>query len=228
MKSLLIFVLGCLGCGLVDANIPSYIKLCKRTDPNVSQCLRESIEYLRPKLKEGIPELNVPSLEPLPLNEIRLNSGPNQARINANISNLLVHGPTTFKINDLKADLKRTRFLTQFTIPTLYFEGNYELDMNVLFIKYQGRGPINGTFTNYVFNCLMKADKTGKSQLFLGNLFSDNGEVLARASQDLIEQNTDVLIDEIKPTLEQGLAEKFTKIANSIMDRYPYDELFPQ
>ncbi|XP_050309451.1 protein takeout-like [Anthonomus grandis grandis] len=228
------------------AIIPPYIKVCKRTDPNLSKCIIDSIEYLRPKLKEGIPELNLPSIEPLPLNEIKLRSGPNQAQINANITHLIVHGPSSFKILDLKPDLAKTRFLVQFTIPTLYFKGDYDIDMNVLILKYKGQGPLTGNFTNYVFNCLLKADKvtrnnktylqfrnftltlvTGKSYLHLGNLFGSNDAVLGKATNAFVADNTDLFIDEIKPVLERSLAVKFTNIANSITAMFPFDELFP-
>ncbi|XP_066140955.1 circadian clock-controlled protein daywake-like [Euwallacea fornicatus] len=232
---------------VTTAEIPSYIKVCRRNDPNLAQCIINSIEYLRPKLKEGIPELNVPSIEPLPLNEIKLRSGPNQARINANITNLLVHGPSDFKIIDLKTDLQKTRFVAQFTIPNLHFEGDYDIDMNILFLKYQGKGPIRGNFTNYVFNCIFKGDKiqrdndtyiqfrkfslklfTGKSYLYLGNLFGNNGAVLSEATNAFIRENTDLFIEEIKPVLEDSLSNKFTNIANSITTKFSYDDLFLQ
>jgi len=231
----------------IETKIPSYIKVCKRNDPNLSKCIIDSIEYLRPKLKSGIPELDVPPIEPLSLKEIKLRSGPNQAQINANITNLMVHGPSSFKILDLQPDLPKTRFLVQFTIPTLYFEGDDDIDMNVLIVKYKGKGPIHGNFTNYVFNCLLKGDKVernnttyiqfrkftltlhrGKSYLHLGNLFGENGAVLGEATNALLSDNTDLFIDEIKPVLEQSLAAKLTNIANNITQRFSYQELFPE
>lgn len=57
---------------------------------------------LRPKLQEGIPELLVPSLEPLPLDEVQLRSGPSNAKIDANFTSLLVDGPSKFEVIDLK------------------------------------------------------------------------------------------------------------------------------
>ncbi|KAL1490578.1 hypothetical protein ABEB36_013248 [Hypothenemus hampei] len=230
----------------VQAEIPSYIKVCKRNDPNLSKCMLDSIELLRPKLKSGIPELDVPPLEPLPLNEIKLRTGPDQAQINCNLTNLLVYGPSTFKTLDLKPDMKKTRFLAQFTIPILYFEGEYDIDMNILLLKYKGQGPIQGNLTDYVVNCVLKADKiqkenqtylkfrkfnltlfTGKSYLYLRNLFPEYGTVLADGTNSFIHENTDLFMNEIKPALEDSLADKFTDIANSIMEKFPFDALFP-
>lgn len=68
---------------------------------------------------------------------------------------------------------------------------------------------------------------TGKSHLHLGNLFGENGAVLGEAANALIQDNTDLFIDEIKPVLEHSLAETFTNIANSITGSFTFDELFP-
>lgn len=60
------------------------------------------MEQLRSKLKGGIPELDVPPIEPLLLDEIKLRSGPDQAKIDANITNAKVWGPSEFEIVELK------------------------------------------------------------------------------------------------------------------------------
>lgn len=44
--------------------------MCKRDQDTVNECVRDSIEKLRPKLVEGIPELNVPSLDPFYIHEV--------------------------------------------------------------------------------------------------------------------------------------------------------------
>ncbi|KAF2902025.1 hypothetical protein ILUMI_04162 [Ignelater luminosus] len=45
----------------------SYINVCNRDDPQLSECIKCSIIALLPRLKVDIPELNVPSIEPLAL-----------------------------------------------------------------------------------------------------------------------------------------------------------------
>lgn len=230
----------------VTAVLPSYIKVCKKSDPNLSKCIINSIEHLRPKLAKGIPELNIPPMEPLPIGEIALKSGPEQTNIKANISNLKTYGASMFKILDLKPDAGKPRFLVQALVPTLYFEGDYDIDMNFLLIKYKGKGPITGNFTDYKFNLLLNGNKVkrgnktyvnfttrltlqiGKSLLHLGNLFGENAAVLGEATNQVISENVDVFVDEIRPALEKSLAEKLTSITNSISSKFTYDELFPE
>lgn len=98
---------------------------------------------------------------------------------------------------------------------------------------------------DYSFDCVMKGHKVkqngedylkfdkmrlrlniGKSSLHLGNLFN-NDPLLGRATNDVINENSDLFLNEIKPNLENALAEKFTDIANKITLRFTYKELFP-
>lgn len=79
-----------------------YIKVCRSADPKVEQCINSSIEAIRPKLLKGIPELDVPPLEPLLLNQVSLVRGPDGAKIEATVRNIRVHGPGDFVITSLQ------------------------------------------------------------------------------------------------------------------------------
>lgn len=79
-----------------------YIKTCRRTDPQLEQCINSSIESIRNRLVKGIPELDVPPLEPLLLNEVTLSRGPDGAKIEAGVKNVKVHGPSNFIITSLQ------------------------------------------------------------------------------------------------------------------------------
>ncbi|OXU30232.1 hypothetical protein TSAR_013149 [Trichomalopsis sarcophagae] len=68
-----------------------YIKVCKRSDPNINACITNSIEDLREKLATGIPELEAPAIEPLNLDQIRLLRGPTGARLDINVTGLQVN-----------------------------------------------------------------------------------------------------------------------------------------
>lgn len=68
--------------------------------------------------------------------------------------------------------------------------------------------------------------KIGPAQVRLDNLF--NGDpLLGRATNEVINENVDIFLNEIIPNLEDALATKFTDIANKITKRFTYKELFP-
>ncbi|XP_049822911.1 uncharacterized protein LOC109596002 isoform X2 [Aethina tumida] len=230
----------------VQCTLPNYIKVCQSNDVNLDSCIINSIEELRPKLKEGIEELNVPPIEPLLLDEIQMRSGPRTAKIDANITNLKVWGASDFKILSLKPVLEKNKFMFKATIPSLYFEGDYDVDLNLLLLKFQGKGPITGNLTDYTFDCVLRGKRITRndkqylefkkmaihvhiganSVLKMGNIFAGDPQI-AKATNEVISENSDLFLEEIRPVLENSLAVKFTNIANQITKRFTYDELFP-
>lgn len=76
--------------------------MCKRTDADVAKCVRTAIEKLRPKLKTGIPELNVPAIEPLNIPEIVISRGNTPSGVRASLNDVNVFGIGDFQINSLK------------------------------------------------------------------------------------------------------------------------------
>ncbi|KAB0794286.1 hypothetical protein PPYR_11125 [Photinus pyralis] len=223
----------------------SYIKVCHRDDPKLSNCINDSITILKPYLKKGIPELDVPPLEPLLLDAVDLKSGNDATRIEATLSNLEIWGPTSFIILELKPNLNKNVFKFKVLLPELNVVGRYKADARVLFFNLKGEGPAFINITNYKFECKLKGNKiskggeeflefekmrlkieVGTSSIRLENLF--NGDpVLGKATSDVVNENSNLFISEILPNLQQALSEKFTNIANKITLRFTHKELFP-
>ncbi|XP_017780964.1 PREDICTED: protein takeout-like [Nicrophorus vespilloides] len=221
------------------AVIPNYIHVCEANDPEISKCIVKVINEIKPKLRGGIPELDVPAMEPLHLDAIRLRRG-----VQSNITDLKVFGASSFQILELKAHIPSNTFTFKLKIPRLEFGGKYELNMNLLFITLQGNGPIYGNFTDYAVDVFMKGNKImqngeeylkfdkmklnvrlGAAQLRLENLFNGD-KFLGDATNAIVNDNIDIFINEIKPSLENALSEKLTDIANRITLRFTYKELF--
>ncbi|XP_028129584.1 circadian clock-controlled protein daywake [Diabrotica virgifera virgifera] len=234
----------CLVC-LADGKLPSYFKVCKRSDPNLDKCVTDSVMTLKPQLAKGIPELEIPPLEPFDLDTIVLKSGNAGVRIDANFSKLIATGASGFEVYDIKCDIPKNVFLFKLKIPHLEFNGDYDIDMNVLVLKYKGSGPISGNFTdldvqvrlkghikkidgkNYqTFEKILILLKVGGSHLKLGNLFL-NQKGLGDATNQVVNDNADIFLKEIRPALVDSLSDKFTLIANKVCRMFTYDELFP-
>lgn len=225
--------------------LPPYIKVCKKNDPDINSCITNSILQLRSKLIEGIPELGAPSIEPLVIKQIRLLRGPVGARFDMNLTDVTISGPSKFKIRDLKADPENVIFKFKLNFDELHFRGKYSIDSRILLLSLKGEGDVFGNFTNYDSDVVLKAQKVkrnngtylsfekmkihiiiGGSYLHLENLFGADS-ILGSASNELLRSNSGIFVEEIRPILESTLADLFTKIANSITKHFSYDELFP-
>ncbi|XP_017780271.1 PREDICTED: uncharacterized protein LOC108565359 [Nicrophorus vespilloides] len=221
--------------------IPDYIHVCKSNDKKLAECIKNSVHSLKGVLATGIPELDVPPLEPLELDEIKLRSNG----LSANITQLKVWGASNFEIKDLRANIPKNRFAFIVTLPKLNFAGRYEIDAKFVILNLLGEGPVSGNFTDYAFSAVLKGNRIqhdgqeflkfdgmdlnitiGHSYIVLENLFNGNA-ALGKAANDAINDSNDILLNEIRPPLQRSLAAKFTDISNKITLKFSTAELFP-
>ncbi|KAG7200229.1 hypothetical protein KM043_017706 [Ampulex compressa] len=231
--------------GVVFGAIPPYIKICRKRDPGINKCITNSIEELRGKLAEGIPELEAPAIEPLNLKQIRLLRGPVGARLDVNLTDIQVFGPSTFQVRDLEADVDNVIFTFKVNFDNLSFKGKYQIDARILLLRLSGNGDLSGNFTGYNSNVTLKANKVyrnndtyldfekmklaikiGGADVYLSNLFGGD-PVLGPATNQILNANSALFLDEIRPILESSLADLFTDVTNKITKSFTYNELFP-
>lgn len=223
--------------------LPDFLHVCKRKDPNLGDCIKNSVESFKPYLNKGLPDYNIPTLEPLFLKEVVATSGAN---IKLNLMNVQVHGASNFNVTRLKANVDTLRFLIELDLPMLSINSDYEIDGKILLLRIQGTGPLTGNFTNCKGLVKIQAELTkgpdsqtyvkisdlktkiavGSGSLKLDNLFGGD-PVLGDAVNTAINSNFDTFIDELKPALESGISDTFIKIANSILLQFTYEVLFP-
>lgn len=52
--------------------------------------------------------------------------------------------------------------------------------------------------------------------------------ILGAASNEILNANSDLVVEEVKPVLESSLADLFTDVANKVTRSFTYKELFPE
>uniref|UniRef100_A0A1B6L2D3 Uncharacterized protein n=1 Tax=Graphocephala atropunctata TaxID=36148 RepID=A0A1B6L2D3_9HEMI len=221
--------------------IPSYIQICKRNNPHLEDCILDSIEKLRPKLKTGIPELDVPGMEPLVLPVVDMSRGGLRARG----TNVTVRGASNFKVTSLKADLNNTKFYIGIKIPFLSFDAQYEVNTRILVVPLKGKGPIKANATDVVGNAVLKGRKIERDgdtyvdynelklnldisnyNVHLDNLFNGNKE-LGDAVNLALNDNKREFMEALRPVVEKITSSVLLEIAKKITRNFTYDELFP-
>ncbi|XP_034238838.1 protein takeout-like [Thrips palmi] len=222
--------------------IPDFIKICKKNDPQVDQCVKRSVEELRSHLVKGIPEFHVPSLEPLIIPEIRVGESTG-IRIRAR--NVKAFGCSDFKINRLRVDLERNDIEMAITLPKLFILGDYTVDGRVFLLPVRGAGQLSGNMTDckgdvrlkgtvskrdgvdYLkYDSLVVRIAVGRGSLHLDNLFGGQ-QTLGEIVNAAINSNFKAFFNELKPSVERALSQEFLSVANKIVTSVPYDKLFP-
>lgn len=79
-----------------------YFPSCKRNDPQIEKCVLNGLEAMKPYLKDGIPEVNIPALDPFTVPTLKLDRTAPNLRIKATVKHAKAYGGSDFKIEKLK------------------------------------------------------------------------------------------------------------------------------
>ncbi|KAL3271592.1 hypothetical protein HHI36_022067 [Cryptolaemus montrouzieri] len=142
MKLFVSFVLfySIFSCGLAS-ELPVDLQRCSLKDLT---CLKAAVQDALPKLKDGIPELGVPSLDPLKIAKMSIGSG-NIIQLVQNYENFELIGLSTVTLNELSFDLDKGKLFLGITAPLIVLKATYTVKGKILVLDVYGHG--NCTFS---------------------------------------------------------------------------------
>uniref|UniRef100_A0A182VYY7 Uncharacterized protein n=1 Tax=Anopheles minimus TaxID=112268 RepID=A0A182VYY7_9DIPT len=224
----------------VGQEIPPYIKQCRRSDPALTDCLKEALQHLRPYLSSGIPEIKLPSVEPFVMDQLslQLTGGPQGYRIN--LKNMEVFGASNFTVRSIKLADGSKPFETRLTIPRLTIHAKYTSSGVLIIIPASGSGDFDAVFegvTADVKGLVSTNEKpTGthlrvekldlnlsikKPRLSVSKIFNNN-RILTEATNLFLKENGHEVLRALQPQLQKKLSAEFTGIANQLLDNIIY------
>lgn len=106
---------------------------------------------LRPYLSKGIPELDVPSLNPLLVPELKL-SQESGIQVEASFKNISIYGAMDFRLRSVRSDIETDRFRMKIWFPKLIMQGHYNIKGMLLMLPILGHGMSYGNFCEYFVN----------------------------------------------------------------------------
>ncbi|XP_063547473.1 uncharacterized protein LOC134754925 isoform X2 [Cydia strobilella] len=244
-KSLSVIIFLQVVSSVFPKDLPDYIEVCKRDQSTINSCVRKSIERLRPKLAEGIPEFEVPPIEPFYIPELIIDSG-NLIQFHAVGKDVQVSGAGNFSIKNVHVDLESLRISARVRFPRLHFVGRYVLDARLLVLPLHGAGTIVADAikceteivlhsqlveregVEYVqFSALDVRLDVRDYRVRLDGLF-DGNKALGDAANEAINQSREEILRATKPYAERTVSKLFLDTANKIANIFPFDQLIPQ
>ncbi|XP_067014589.2 protein takeout [Anabrus simplex] len=225
--------------------LPEFLKICHRDDPNLNDCVMESVEHLKPYLKEGIPELGIPSCEPLHIPEIVINQGRGAVSVQSTYSDILVSGPSEFDLKSVRLDLNKQKVKLKIHIPALRVTSKYTMEGRILLLPIQGNGIGAGNYTDIDATCSVLGETVnrkgwtyynvkefnvsfniGHASVLLDDLFNGDKE-MGDAMNTFLNENWRNVAQEIRPVMEDTIGEIFKTFCNKIYHKYPLEQLLP-
>lgn len=229
--------------------LPAFVKTCNRKDPNLSKCWEESMMSLIPRVKDGIPEMGLRPLDPIFLPSLDLDfGGTGSVAFKAKLHDLNLYGCSELTLHDTKVLFtdETVEVYLNMLIPVLFMKSGYKANGQVLLLRFDSTGDFVGNFTNVEVkgqwksknfikrgrihstfdNSLVKV-KLGSMRMHFDRLLGDNEE-LNNNINSVINENSDLLYDELRPVIENVIDEVIKDSVNKVYNLFPKDVLYPK
>ncbi|XP_023941992.1 protein takeout [Bicyclus anynana] len=242
----LIFFFAPLTVAAAQNALPNDFTRCQQRDNKINECLKRAVPDALRRMKDGIPQLSVPPLEPLLVSGMNIESGAGPVLITQIYKAIKIHGLTDSILTSYKADLKHYRLRTDSITPKMEFIADYVMKGRILVLPIQGKGVANITMVNLV----VKHDLIGepvvrdgqtymhikdyrvkfvpdKVHLHFSNLFNGDKR-LGDQMNIFLNENSDLVFNELKESYEKSLSSVFQDVTNKIFDKVPMNKIFPE
>ncbi|XP_037956073.1 uncharacterized protein LOC119685767 [Teleopsis dalmanni] len=224
--------------------IPEYIKQCRRNDPQLIDCFKNSLEHLKPYLARGIPEIELPSVEPFKMDtlSLQLTDGPQGYKIT--LKNMEVFGASNFQVKSLKLSENGEPFTARIFIPKLKIEAKYTSSGVLLIIPASGGGDFHAMFEGAVADLTGKVSAQEKSDgtymhvdslslvldvkkvdMSISRAFNNN-RILLEATNLFLRENGMIVLEAMQSQLQKKLALEFGKLANQLLKNVPREKFY--
>lgn len=224
--------------------VPPYVKQCHEGDPQLIQCFIGALHHLRPYLATGIPEIELPSVEPFLMDELSLSltSGPNGYKVT--LKDIDVYGASNYTVETMKLAEGDKPFEARIRIPELRINAKYQSSGVLIILPASGSGTFHGVFddvTAIVKGKVSSSNKDGLKYLHVESLVVDldirkvkmavkriynNNRILIEATNLFLRENGQEVIKAMSPQLTKKLANLFKSIANKLLTHVPVETFY--
>ncbi|KAB7496723.1 Protein takeout, partial [Armadillidium nasatum] len=220
------------------------VKECRDNLNSLDSCLSDILEDIKPLLSQGLPDLNIPILEPVLLETLEFAQQEGPVNIRARLKDVHVSGISNFTLQLLKTDLTNNEIKVKVHLPVLRVQGNYVLQGNLLLLPVTGEGPfravlrdINAALIGQIVvkdrgqgQQTLGVDNTRinfrleKARVRLHNLFNGD-ELLGQTVNHFINNNDQLILNEVKPALSRDIALLIEGVLDSALSTLPAELL---
>ncbi|CAH0722887.1 unnamed protein product, partial [Brenthis ino] len=219
---------------------------CKRSDPELDKCVVKAVDVVKPRLLNGIPEVNVPALDPFLVPTLKLDRTANNLRLKATIKNMKAYGASSFKIEKIKLNVNnKYTGEVKLTIPRLLVTADYDVrGSKILTLDISGKGKFSSNFTGITVVAkgsakpilkdgveYLQAEKLiTKLKIGHGQVVIDDTErpVAATSAAAFFNASPSVILDILNPLIEDSSAAIFKAFFNKIFSSIPLSEILVQ
>lgn len=232
---------------LVSAKTPHWVKNCSKSGPlSLDDCIVKRIRDAMPYVVPGYPKYRLPTLDPLQITAIEVDSGSKQIGLSLKMINTQIFGLRGSNFHTSKIDIPNRQWTLLYTNPRIEVIGKYVMDGKVLILPITGDGPgnitlndVSGDFRMYwdyyekngkqytrIYKSTMDF-KVGKAFFNFKNLFNGD-KALGAQMNNFLNENWSEVIREFGPAVGDAFNHVFRQLVQNGFDMVPFDGFFPE
>lgn len=230
-----------------EVELPSFMRICSRNDPELGRCIKDSMQQLLPELTNGIPSIDFPAIDPFTQDSSYYEFKNEQMFGSMHIKNSKVYGMSRAQIKDVraKADDNAFRMEVDLFIPKIISEGKYKGEGRYNVIKVVSKGFFNVTTIDVsvtwkiagrtiqrngeeylMIDKFSMSPEVGDMKVYATGLFPDPG--MNQVALDFVNQYWPSLYKQMLPETRRTWEPMMIDIMNKMFNRIPYRRLLPK
>ncbi|KAK1120379.1 hypothetical protein K0M31_012360 [Melipona bicolor] len=192
------------------------------------------------KLRHGIPEMDIPPIEPFNIGTLVLIDIPNFKVVGSEVK---LRGLTTYHVNFLHHDVEKQEITMNITFPNFAIDAVVNVTSPILFpIEETGNILLSGENLSYkILITYVKTNHSGKRPFYYSSLdiklfvldfdVKFRGQHQQKSLDEAIEMtvrnNKKEIVEANLPNMEKITSEKTLKLLNNFVKHFTYDDLHP-
>ncbi|XP_025198797.1 protein takeout-like [Melanaphis sacchari] len=212
---------------------------CKRSDPNLDECLLNMLKQTKPQLIQGNPELNLPPLDPVHIPRVSVYKNMQDIRVTGELSNLTAKGASSITFKALKVNLRENTWDMVIAVPLITFVTDFNLNvtLKVILMPVFGNGLCDGKISRSVVRFHANTEvKDGKLKLndikinlSLGDvevhIIKSQNPTLAQTTSQFFNTNKRMILDLVTPVAEDVVRQMLLRYSNRILSTIEITDL---
>lgn len=226
-----------------DYQLPPTVKTCKKDSDDFASCLRLAIQEAWPTFVQGLPELDMPPLDPYYVDHhsAEYNSGSMRGKMSA--TDIRTYGIAKARFLSVKPELTDDFFRLDIDLdlPKILIEGDYNADGSVGNFKIGGTGSFNvslddvrctwgisGHVANdrWVVEHFIVTPEVGHLKIWFSDLFNGNDQ-MNQAAMLFVNEYWPIVYRGMLPKLVEMWDPHLTEITNRLFSKIPFSKVFP-
>lgn len=219
------------------------MKTCKRDSDDFSSCLRLAIQEAWPTFVPGLPEFDIPPLDPYYTESYSMEHESGQLRGKISIADVRLYGLAKSRFLSVKPEMDGDFFRLEIDveIPKLLIDGDYKAEGSLATFKMGGKGFFNISMENirtvwdisghvvndrWVVEHFKTAPTISSMKVWFSDLFNGNEE-LNRAALVFINEYWPLVYRTMLPKLIEMWDTYLSEFSNRFFSKIPFSTIFP-